>query len=230
MKRSKNSRAPQVDRISIAERARTFLAARPEITECLRLGLINHRALGREIARAHRSREHVGYAIATNRYAQRLKRAGSSSDTVDEVFNRASLVVRTQISVLTLEGELPGELLSKLKQTLPRRTPVAFVQAENQSILVLPERHVSLVTKLWRLKTRQQRDSLALVSIVFPERTVTVRGVLARLCGLLSMQRINVIELIGVGGELLLVVEESTLSEVIHSLKGLGLGGRTQPA
>jgi hypothetical protein len=190
----------------------------------MRLGLLNHRALAREIAGQRQRKGIEAYAIAIGRLAARMKKANASAPRADAVLRGASIVIRTQMSVATIEGALPGEAIIKLKQLLPPRTPVAFVQAENHSIILAPERHQLLLTKLSKVTPASIRKGLAQVSFIFSAQAVDTRGVIAQLTSLLSGNEINLVEIIGVSGELLLLMPEEQLGEALEVLKRAGVG------
>jgi hypothetical protein len=208
----------------IAVQVRSYVQSHPMVRECLRLGIVNNRALAREIMGAKGRQNLEACAMALGRLAARLKRSSASMPRADAVLKAASIVIRTQMSVATLRGDLPVEALTRLKQLLPPRTPVAFVQAENHSIVLAPEQHQNLLTKVWRLAPSSVRTGLAQLSFVFSAKAVDTRGVIAQLTALLAAHEINLIEIIGVSGELLVLIPEEELSAALEALKHAGIG------
>lgn len=218
------SKRASKEQVSIAQRVRSYVHAHPVIKECMRLGLLNNRALAREVAGSQQRNRIDAYAMAVGRLASRLKKFSAIAPRADAILRSASMVIRTQMSVATIQGGIPGEAILKLKQILPPRTPVAFVQAENHSIILAPERHQNLLTKVWKVMPASIRSGLAQISFIFPSHAVDTRGVISQLTSLLSGDEINLIEIIGVSGELLILLPEEQLGDALEVLKLAGVG------
>jgi hypothetical protein len=96
---------------SAPDKVRNYLAARPAIVECLRLGIVNYSALAREIGPPA---DRDALVQALRRYQARLKRERSTEDRLARVLQRVEVVVRTNVTLFQLTRALSDAERHKL--------------------------------------------------------------------------------------------------------------------
>jgi hypothetical protein len=116
---------------SAPQKVRDYLAARPAIVECLRLGIVNYSALAREIGPPS-ARDALVQAV--RRYQARLKRERSTEDRLARVLQKVEVVIRTNVTLFQLTRTLSDTERHKLLE----RKKVCFLHLFECEKGVLP--------------------------------------------------------------------------------------------
>jgi hypothetical protein len=205
---------------SAPQKVRDYLAARPSIVECLRLGIVNYSALAREIG-SPSARDALVQALS--RYQARLKRARSTEDRLARVLQRVEVIVRTNVTLFQLTRALSNTEQHKLLERRERGFIHVF-QGETRSIVACSS------DSLYELPSSIRSgstcvSSLAQVAIRHSADVAKLPGVLARLLGVLAQNDVLVVETLTCAGEQILYVE----SRDIQKIMGLIETGYTAP-
>lgn len=195
---------------SAPQKVRDYLAARPAIVECLRLGIVNYSALAREIG-PHSARDALVQAV--RRYQARLKRERSTEDRLARVLERVEVVIRTNVTLVQLTRALTDTERHKLLER--RKTGFLHVfECETRSIVVCGSDSVQDLPSSIR-SGGVSVPSLAQVSLRQSADVAKLPGVLARLLGMLAQHDILVVETVTCAGEQLLYVESRDIQKIM---------------
>ena len=195
---------------SAPQKVRDYLAARPAIVECLRLGIINYSALAREIGPAS-TRDALVQAL--RRYKGRLKRERSAEDRLARVLQRVEVVIRTNVTLY----QLTRALSDTERQKLLARRKSSFLhvfECETRSIVVCGSDSAHELPGSIRSGSSSV-SSLAQVSLRHSADVAKTPGVLARLLGTLAQHDILVVETVTCVGEQLLYVESRDVQKIM---------------
>ena len=195
---------------SAPQKIRDYLAARPAIVECLRLGIVNYSALAREIGPAT-ARDALVQAL--RRYQGRLKRERSTEDRLARVLRKVEVVIRTNVTLVQLTRPLTDTERHKL---LERRKGsfLHVFEGETRSIVVSGSDSVHELPLSIR-SGGTSVSALAQVAIRHLADVAKLPGVLARLLGMLAQHDILVVETVTCVGEQLLYVESRDIQKIM---------------
>jgi|LauGreDrversion4_2_1035121.scaffolds.fasta_scaffold24266_5 hypothetical protein len=196
---------------SAPHKVRNYLAARPAIVECLRLGIVNYSALAREIGPAS-ARDALVQAL--RRYQARLKRERSTEDRLARVLQKVEVVIRTNVALFQLTRTLSDGERNKL---LERRKGgfLHVFEGETRSIVACSSDSVHALPSSIRSGSIFV-PSLAQVAIRHSAEVAKFPGVLARLLGVLAQHDILVVETVTCVGEQLLYVESRDIQKIME--------------
>jgi hypothetical protein len=195
---------------SAPNRIRDYLAARPAIVECLRLGIVNYSALAREIGPPS-ARDALVQAL--RRYKSRLKRERSTEDRLARVLQKVEVVIRTNVTLFQLTRVLTETERQKLLEYRKTRLLHVF-ECETRSIVVCGGDSVHELPASIR-SGGGSVPALAQVSLRHSTEVAKTPGVLARLLGTLAQHDILVVETVTCVGEQLLYVESRDLQKIM---------------
>jgi hypothetical protein len=195
---------------SAPQKVRDYLAARPAIVECLRLGIVNYSALAREIG-PHSARDALVQAV--RRYQARLKRERSTEERLARVLQKVEVVIRTNVTLFQLTRTLSDTERHKLLE----RKKAGFLhlfECETRSIVVCGSDSVHELPSSIR-SGGDPVSSLAQVAIRHSADVAKLPGVLARLLGMLAQHDVLVVETVTCVGEQLLYVESRDIQKIM---------------
>jgi hypothetical protein len=205
---------------SAPDKVRDYLAARPAIVECLRLGIVNYSALAREIGPPS-ARDALVQAL--RRYKARLKRERSTEDRLARVLQRVEVVVRTNVTLFQLTRALSDTEQHKLFERRKRGFLQVF-QGETRAIVACTSDSIHEIPSSVRSGSICV-SSLAQVAIRHSAVVAKLPGVLARLLGVLAQHDVLVVDTLTCVGEQILYVE----SRDVQKIMGLIETGYTAP-
>jgi hypothetical protein len=195
---------------SAPQKVRDYLAARPAIVECLRLGIVNYSALAREMG-PPTARDALVQAL--RRYQARLKRERSAEDKLARVLQRVEVVIRTNVTLVQLIRVLSESEWHRLLEY--RKTNLLHVfECETRSIVVCSSDSIHELPPSIR-SGGAIVPSLAQVSLRHLADVAKLPGVLARLLGILAQHDVLVVETVTCVGEQLLYVESRDIQRIM---------------
>jgi hypothetical protein len=195
---------------SASSKVRDYLAARPAIVECLRLGIVNYSALARELGPPS-ARDALVQALS--RYKARLKRERSTEDRLARVLQRVEVVVRTNVTLLQLTRPLDDAEQRKLLERRKRGFLHVFA-GETRSIVACSSDSLHELPSSIRSGSICV-PSLAQVAIRHSTDVAKLPGVLARLLGVLAQHDVLVVETLTCVGEQILYVESRDVQKIM---------------
>jgi len=199
--------------VAIAEKVRRYLAARPAVVECLRLGIINYSALAREI-----SPSQPGDAVVqgVRRFKQRLKRERSTEGRLAKMLQNVEVVLRTGLILYPLPRLLSCSDRQQLME-LGQLSFVKYFECETRAVAVCSADLEKRVPSALRGSGHGIRD-IVQVSLRHSAEVVETPGVMARLFGTFAQGDVAVLESITCAGEQLLYVRARDLEKVVALL------------
>jgi hypothetical protein len=195
---------------SAPHKVRDYLAARPAIVECLRLGIVNYSALAREIGPSS-ARDALVQAL--RRYKGRLKRERGTEERLARVLQKVEVVIRTNVTLYQLARVLSDAERLKLLEYRQTRFLHLF-ECESRSIVVCVSEAAHELPASVR-SDGSTVSSLAQVSLRHSVDVAKTPGVLARLLGILAQHEILVVETVTCVGEQFLFVESRDVQKII---------------
>ncbi|MBS3128794.1 hypothetical protein J4410_06650 [Candidatus Woesearchaeota archaeon] len=207
----------------IEQNIREFFARKPEIEKCVQEGLINRRSLARYLIKQRIAEDHqLEAVIATlRRYAFREFKKEEL-----KVFKEVTVRVKDNICLLDFEKEkdLLKELRSIIDQTdYDKGETLKIVVGTSSLSLFLDDDNKELIKTLTRkYKLKKKTVNISELSILFPEKAIETKGVLAFLTKELYNNDILVNELLTASSEVIIYLDEQYVLKAYELVKRLG--------
>ena len=212
----------------IEQGLRTLLAHRPEIERCVRAGLVNRRALARQLIElGWATPDQFDAVVATVRRYDFGRDAAPDADLFPQI--RVSLKDR----ILILDFERDRSILGRLERVIAQidfdrgETLKIVVGSQSIKLFLDARKEAALRPLLERVHPIHRWDHLSEISMVFPESATTTRNVLAVIARELSLNGIVITELLTASPELLVYVREDQAARAYEVVRGLQAPNRT---
>ncbi len=211
--------------MSIAQKTKSYIIARPAIHECLRRGVINYSALAREIRSFYRLKDLPPIVAAATRYANRLKKIGSADRRIDQALKNSEVQMVSDIIHFSLSLPLTKHMLDGLS-SLQNENVCRSIVGNQRGIVTCQRKYQATVRKVIGRRILREQSQLIEVYLSQSLDVMHLPGVGARLFGLFGESGIVIYDSLMISGEHLLYCHMKDLPRV-HDLIHEGYLGRT---
>ena len=178
--------------MSVTQKIKQTLNQYPHITFYLERGLINYRALARDVAKKLKLKNIDAIATIINRIA---KDYHYDSLAIRKIIAGSRIELRSDVCVVTIYGSFqPTDVICKV--STPEITTVIF--DEKGADEFLQKLNPQKIVKIYR--------NMSLISVISPPEIADTSGVIAELLTLLASYDINIIELLSSHNYTLIVI------------------------
>jgi len=206
----------------LEQRVRAVLGPHPEIEKCVRLGLVNRRALAR-----HLVRQGVAEAGQIEAVVATLRRMdlGAESAGAARVFPEVRIGLKDRILILDFEKE--RALLQRLERLIPlidydRGDTLKIVVGTESLKLIIDQRREKAVRGLFeRFRVRHRLEGISEISMMFPTTAVDTPGILAVLGREFLVRDVTVAELLTASPEMLIYLQDPYVPRAYEAVRGL---------
>ncbi|PIY60436.1 hypothetical protein COY95_01790 [Candidatus Woesearchaeota archaeon CG_4_10_14_0_8_um_filter_47_5] len=197
-----------------------FLSARPEIKRCYYQGLINRRALARYLVKQEilSGRTSLEAVVGMLRRVE-MEKEGVFCDTT--IFNHIRITVKDHITIFDLKKS--AHVMEQLKELISQIDPLKnetfkMVLGSASVKLFLDSYNNMLITEhIKKDDTINKHDQCSEISIFFPEKARSSKGVISFLTTEFALHDIIITEFLSCSPELLMYLEEK------HTVKAFGI-------
>jgi len=204
----------------IEHNIRRFISLHPEIERCVQNNLINRRSLARFMIKNDVARKNqIEAVIACLRRFQYRKYSKPNKNFLEKVR------VRVKDSIVILDFEKSRSLMKELKNLIDSAN---YEKDETLKIVIgsisikvfLDESRKDLITTLKkRFKTLNIYKNISEISMIFPEKAVDTKGVMADVSNELFINDILISEILTASPELLVYVKEEYAVKTYEIIK-----------
>lgn len=200
---------------SISEAVREIVARKPYLLEYLGSGIINTRALAREIR--SEVKEEIGrdaklQSIVTA--LRRIPRRKIKKTRVNGILSKSRVNLKYDAALLTLK--LTKENLEKIADIKERKNFIILQGIETITIIG-DEKAIEKIAELFSFI--EFKRNLAFVIVESPKEITTTPGVIARILNILAAEKINVEELLSTHAETCIVLKEGDALKAIEAIR-----------
>ncbi len=200
-----------------------FFSKNPDVREARNKGLINRRALARYIAEHEKLpiRQSEALIMALRRHPQESPKSKDFAALVKNMRTSA----KDNIAIICLKNS--EAVLEKLAHAVKsiNHTPgetFKIVQSSLSIKIFLDKSRAKQIKELFDAKeVIEARDNIAEIDVIFPHDAIETRGIVSYVSAKLSMNRINVVELLTSTPELLIYVDNADLLATYEVVKSL---------
>lgn len=206
-----------------------FIRSRSGIADCLRQGLINHRALARLICEAYpapgkakrgETAARVAAAqMAIGRLSRRMKSAESNEAKILRELRRSRVLTRSNMMAVILRAPQPLEKIVDLqREILAEDDELTVVHGMRNVTLILGEEYREAVRRHFSRSLRII-PGLVKLQILVGEQSVQMRGFSAFVYAQVAGHGVNLIQELTCSGEYLLLIEAKDLEKTLAALR-----------
>ncbi len=199
--------------MTISNLVREILEKRPEYLLALELGIGNNSAVARKILPAvqKKFREATFQSVmaAVRRYAETVKPKDTAK--IEELFRKSRLRIRSKVAVITLKASpTVFKLLEKISTLVERDKGEVMntIHGSSMVTLIIDQTRRKQIETIAKDHLIDIKENLTEITIISPPDIEEIPGVIARLTNILSMKKINLIELLSCYTDTILIVSE----------------------
>ncbi|MFH1276747.1 MAG: hypothetical protein ABIH82_06570 [Candidatus Woesearchaeota archaeon] len=201
---------------------RLYLSKNPEIETCYQKGLINRRSLAR-----HLIKEGIAKGNQFEALVAMLRRFDFKyiKEKNKDLFKNTKINIKDKIIIFDFEKE--KELVKKLDKLIANTnydkgdTLKIVVGSSNIKVFVDQEKEEKIKEFLDSFKLKKKYKNISEVSMVFPDESINEKGVLSTVTKELTVNDINITELLTASPELLIYIDEKFVLKAYEVLKRL---------
>ena len=217
MARADKSKGP-----STAQRVRDHLDRQPLLRTYLRKGIVNHAALARQLAPTLGIKSEEAVEVATRRYEQQLDNSDDEALAVSKLLARSRLEMRTKVASVTATNDwiVMARLEKVMKGMLSRRAFLQVIQGIDSITIITDEDHYdSIIETIGKETIIATRRELAEILVKSPPIIADTPGVVAHVAAILSLNGINVVEMVSCHTDMIFIVDLKQIMEGYHLLQ-----------
>jgi len=209
--------------VNISEITKKNLQRYPYLEKYLKMGVINYRGLAREISKyvnsdVQKTTNIQSITTAIRRYSFQFKE--SDSNQLFKILANSEINLKYDIGVVTLKFH--PEIFRKfeeLKDVIRSSEIFYIIQGTNTLTIVLEDKFVEQVQKIYTDGIIEVRRDLALIFVKSPINIVETPGVIAHLANILSLKTINIVEMMSSYTETCFIIHEPDALEGLEAFR-----------
>jgi len=205
---------------SIAKQVRDYISNRPSVADALRMGIVNHSALARRIAKELGIRRGEAVLAACRRYpVDRIR--GYREDAVKQVLQKSRIETRSKVSTITVaQGvDVLRRLGDVVEELLDENRICRLIQVSQGTVIIVDDDAVSRFTRKLReehlLNVRRDLVEIAVTSPVSVEETP---GLMAFLSTALASKGINIVQAMSCYTDTIFILERDDMTTAFDVL------------
>lgn len=204
--------------MKISEEVRKALGRYPYLEEYLAMGVINHRALARELRRNMKSEANLQSIVSAIRRAG-LSRKRAGGEKILRILSGSDVNLKYDLAAATIViDQEPQRRIEEVHRALRGKRHM-LLQGMRTLTVVAEEDDLREVLDRLRGMEVELRESLASVVVRSPEDIVSTPGVIAHIAVLLALDGINVVEMMSSSTETSFILEERDALRAVEVIR-----------
>ena len=204
--------------MNISEAVRKALARYPYIEEYIGRGIVNHRALARDIKedlKRELGREVNIQSVVSAVRRHPVSKSGREREGVLKILSGSEVSLRYDVGTLTIRtGAASSESgLEKLDDSL------IMIRGIETLTIVMEEKLVDASKAKFTSAVINSNKNLASVIVKSPKEIADTPGVIAHLANTLALEKINVVEMMSSYTETWFIVSEKDALKTVESMR-----------
>ncbi|MET1102348.1 MAG: ACT domain-containing protein, partial [Pyrodictiaceae archaeon] len=196
---------------SIAKAVEEIVQESPIILECILKGIVNYSKLAKLLEEAVTERtgkaSTAAIKMALVRLAEKIQRSyESTEEMVLNVFAKTTMSLQTDITVIVIERERVLPRLKEIIELLERARFFQILQGHRVFTLIVSSEDAKKIIDLIGAERAEVLEGQAAILLMSPKSIVETPGVIAYLTLILTLNGINITELVSCHNDTLIVV------------------------
>jgi len=205
---------------SIAKQVREYISSRPNLSEAMKMNIVNYSALSRVICKDLGLRKEEAVLAACRRFpVEKFK--GYREDAVKRVLKKSRVETRTKMATITVvQGiDVLQRLGDVVEELLDENRICRLIQVSQGTVIIVEDDATPRVTK----KLRQDqiinvRKDLVELAVTSPESVEETPGLMAFLSAALASRGINMVQAMSCYTDTIFILEKEDMTAAIEVL------------
>lgn len=198
----------------ISEATRKILSRYPYMEEYMGIGIINNRALARDIitdVKRELGREVNLQSVISAVRRHPISRGRREKEAIFQILSTSEVSLRYDVGTITLLVDAPAPKIDirKIDEAL------VMIQGIDTLTIVVEERHMSA----FKDAVINSNKGLASVIVKSPKEITDTPGVLSHLANILATEKINVVEMMSSYTETWFIVNEKDALKAVEAIR-----------
>jgi aspartokinase len=205
---------------SVAKQVREYIDRRPSIADALKMGIVNHSALARMVAKELGIRKGEAILAACRRYPV-TRVPGYREETVKRILRRSRVETRTNVATVTVvQGiDVLQRLGDVVEELLDENKVCRLIQVSQGTVIIVDDDSVTRVTrKLREGQLVSVNKNLVEIAVTSPETIESTPGMLAFLATALASRGINIIQVMSCYTDTIFLLEREDMTLAVDVL------------
>lgn len=204
--------------MSISEATRKILARYPYLEEYMRLGIVNNRALARDIAgdvKRELGREVNIQSVVSAVRRHPVSKGKREKEEIYRLLSKSEVSLRYDVGAITILLDAPSSKID------PREVDEGLIMIRGIETLtiVVEERLIGAFKEKFKDAVISSNKNLASVIVKSPKEIADTPGVIAHLANILAVEKINVVEMMSSYTETWFIVDEKDALKTVEAMR-----------
>ncbi len=204
--------------MSISEATRKILARYPYLEEYMRLGIVNNRALARDIAgdvKRELGREVNIQSVVSAVRRHPVSKGKREKEEIYRLLSKSEVSLRYDVGAITILLDAPSSKID------PREVDEGLIMIRGIETLtiVVEERLIGAFKEKFKDAVISSNKNLASVIVKSPKEIADTPGVIAHLANILAVEKINIVEMMSSYTETWFIVDEKDALKTVEAMR-----------
>lgn len=204
--------------MSISEATRKILARYPYLEEYMRLGIVNNRALARDIKedlKRELGREVNIQSVVSAVRRHPVSKGKREKEEIYRLLSKSEVSLRYDVGAITILLDAPSSKID------PREVDEGLIMIRGIETLtiVVEERLIGAFKEKFRDAVISSNKNLASVIVKSPKEIADTPGVIAHLANILAVEKINIVEMMSSYTETWFIVDEKDALKTVEAMR-----------
>ncbi len=207
-----------IEKMKISDDVRKILSRYPYLEEYLAMGIINYRALAREIKGSMKSDVNLQSVVSAIRRAGQTKKKKGAEKLLQILSgSQVNLSYDLAASTMVIESD-PRRRIEEVHKALKGKSYMLLQGVRTLTVVAEEDVLMECVEKLGD-RDLELRGSLASVVVTSPREIVSTPGVIAHIAVLLAVEGINVVEMMSSSTETSFILDEKDALRAVEVIR-----------
>ncbi len=204
--------------MSISEATRKILARYPYLEEYMRLGIVNNRALARDIAgdvKRELGREVNIQSVVSAVRRHPVSKGKREKEEIYRLLSKSEVSLRYDVGAITILLDAPSSKID----TREVDEGLIMIRGIETLTIVVEERLIGAFKEKFRDAVISSNKNLASVIVKSPKEIADTPGVIAHLANILAVEKINIVEMMSSYTETWFIVDEKDALKTVEAMR-----------
>lgn len=204
--------------MSISEATRKILARYPYLEEYMGLGIVNYRALARDIKedlKRELGREVNIQSVVSAVRRHPVSKGKREKEEIYRLLSKSEVSLRYDVGAITILLDAPSSKID------PREVDEGLIMIRGIETLtiVVEERLIGAFKEKFKDAVISSNKNLASVIVKSPKEIADTPGVIAHLANILAVEKINIVEMMSSYTETWFIVDEKDALKTVEAMR-----------
>lgn len=204
--------------MSISEATRKILARYPYLEEYMRLGIVNNRALARDIKedlKRELGREVNIQSVVSAVRRHPVSKGKREKEEIYRLLSKSEVSLRYDVGAITILLDAPSSKIDSREVD----EGLIMIRGIETLTIVVEERLIGAFKEKFKDAVISSNKNLASVIVKSPKEIADTPGVIAHLANILAVEKINVVEMMSSYTETWFIVDEKDALKTVEAMR-----------